>query len=298
MKIEKPFFDFSTLKRERVADQCVCCGNSDILRSPAILMPFVAHRVFDWEPVEITKDWELNTIKQGIAYSICNSILCTNCSFLFLDIRFSEHELKKLYSDYRGKSYTELREKYEPGYTLRNHNLNEKINYIDEIEHFISPHIPKNPKILDWGGHIGINTPFYGKAEGIFIYDISDNKTIPGTQKIMKTEISNHYFDLVICSNVLEHTPYPSDITTEISKTLGKASKLYIEVPLEDLMLKNEDALHQKKKHWHEHINFFSEKSLISLLRNSGLKIEEINTVKTKIAGNEKYLLQVICSKA
>lgn len=297
MEIKNPVFDFSTLRRERIADQCVCCGNTELLRSPAILMPFVACRAFGWEPVVITEGWKLQTINIGSAYSICNSLLCTKCSFLFLDIRFSENELRKLYQDYRGENYAALREKYEPGYLSRNNSLNRKIGYIRKIEEFISPHISDNPTILDWGGDTGKNTPFQGKSSQIYVYDISNKETISGVQCIEKSEIQKNQFDLIVCSNVLEHLPYPSDIILEISEAAKKQTKIYIEVPLEEIMLNGNSEQHKEKKHWHEHINFFTEKSLTRLITNTGLIVENTKTIATTIAGKEAHLLQFLCRK-
>ena len=57
--------------------------------SPAVLMPFVAERVFNWKQIKIDKTWGLNTIQNGQTYSICNTLLCSKCNFVFLDIRFS-----------------------------------------------------------------------------------------------------------------------------------------------------------------------------------------------------------------
>ena len=139
------------IKKERVSTQCVCCGSEDIKSSPAILMPFVAHRIFDWVPVVIDDTWGLSTIKKGNAYSICKSLYCSNCGFLFLDIRFSDNELSRLYDDYRGVEYNSLRETYEPGYTLRNNSLNAGIGYIKDIETFLAPHLNHPLTILDWG---------------------------------------------------------------------------------------------------------------------------------------------------
>ena len=140
--------------------QCVCCGSKALAKSPAILMPFVAHRVFGWKPVVIDDSWGLKTIRNGTAYTICNSVYCSDCGFLFLDIRFSEEELKSLYDGYRDKQYTDLREIYEPGYTTRNDSLNAGINYIADIETFLSPYLSFPISILDWGGDTGKNTPF------------------------------------------------------------------------------------------------------------------------------------------
>lgn len=298
MEIDCPIFDFSTIRRERIADQCVCCGNTELLRSPAILMPFVACRVFGWEPVLITDDWQLKTINNGSAYSVCSSLLCNECNFLFLDIRFSEYELRKLYQDYRGESYTKLRDKYEPGYLSRNNSLNRKIGYIKKIEDFISPHISNNPSILDWGGDTGKNTPFQGKSSQIYVYDISNKETVPGVKRIEKSEISKHQFDLIVCSNVLEHLPYPSDTIMDICKAAKDQTKIYIEVPLEEIMHKGGSEQHKAKKHWHEHINFFSEKSLAKLLTNTGLTVENSRTITTTIAGKQAHLIQFLCRKS
>lgn len=142
---------FLKLKKERVATRCLCCGIVKLKKSPSILMPFVAHRAFDWQPVVIDKTWGLKTIKNGNAYSICKSLYCQECQFLFLDIRFSDNELSNLYNDYRGLEYTSLRELYEPGYSKRNEMLNAGIENIKDIEDFLIPILKLPVSILDWG---------------------------------------------------------------------------------------------------------------------------------------------------
>ena len=50
------------------------------------------------------------------------------------------------------------------------------------------------------------------------------------------------------------------------------------------------------KKHWHEHINFYSRKSIVKLINNCGLKI-----VKMKILSVETFkngdIIQIGCKK-
>ena len=82
---------------DHVASHCVCCGGADLQRSPAVLMPFIAHRIYQWEPVLIDESWGLQTISDGHAYSLCHSLLCLDCHLLFLDIRFSNAESSRLY---------------------------------------------------------------------------------------------------------------------------------------------------------------------------------------------------------
>ncbi|MGH2307415.1 hypothetical protein ACRCD8_06550 [Aliarcobacter sp. ERUVET-8] len=138
--------------KERVASKCVCCESRNLKKSPAILMPFVADRIFGWAPVKITDDWGLKTISNGTAYSICSSLQCQECGHLFLDMRFDDSEMKSLYSGYREKDYLELREKYEPGYKLRNDDLNAGVPYLSDIEHFLKPYLNLPVNVLDWGG--------------------------------------------------------------------------------------------------------------------------------------------------
>jgi hypothetical protein len=135
-----------------VVDKCILCG-SETRKSPAILMPFIVERIFGWKPVIIDDSWQLKTIKNGNAYSICNSLYCKNCDFLFSDIRFDKEELEKLYLDYRGESYTNLRDYYEPGYSQVNDKAKIQNDYLGEIESMILPLLPsKEPVVLDWGG--------------------------------------------------------------------------------------------------------------------------------------------------
>lgn len=283
-------------KKERIATQCVCCGCENLKSSPAILMPFVAHRTFGWGPVTIDETWELSTIKSGNAYSICKSLYCDDCGLLFLDIRFSESELSNLYEDYRGKEYNSLREKYEQGYTLRNDSLNAGITYIHDIEDFLTPHLSFPISILDWGGDTGKNTPFKNKNETFDIYEISNKEVIDGARRISKNEANSKKYKLIVCSNVLEHVPYPSDLLSDITQSMDKESVLYIEVPIESVVLNHKSDLHKIKKHWHEHINFYSEKSLYALVENVGLEVKDLNKLQVTDGGQSFWVFQVACN--
>jgi len=283
------------IKKERIATQCICCGSKILKSAPAILMPFVAHRVFDWAPALIDETWGLATVKNGHAYSICKSLYCIECGFLFLDIRFSKRELSKLYEDYRGYQYNALRELYEPGYTERNKSLDAGVDYIRDVEDFLQPHLNFPITILDWGGDTGKNTPFKDKNEALDIYDISNKDVIAGARAVSKREAHLNKYKLIVCSNVLEHVSYPSDLLSDILKAMDTDSILYIEVPLEEVVLNNKQNLHLLKKHWHEHINFYSEKSLHFLVQNVGLEVIKIRRLQVKAGGKSSCMLQVAC---
>ena len=280
----------------RIASTCVCCGGDRLSRSPAILMPFIAARIFDWYPVEIDESWGLKTIQKGTAYSVCNSLLCQDCGLLFLDMRFSDAELGKLYSDYRGKEYSDLRDQFEPGYIERNTLLEGGVSFIGQVEEFIRPYLQFPVALLDWGGDTGGNTPFKNENCLFHIYDISSKPVIAGAISVDRSVVSKTDYQLITCSQVLEHTPYPRQIIKDIKQAMSAATLLYIEVPYEEHMRNCQpELLLAKKKHWHEHINFYTPKSLRALVKESDLEIVDENILIAKNWGQEITLLQIIC---
>lgn len=287
----------SKIKHERSAGVCVCCASTDLAKSPAILMPFVAHRALGWQPVKIDESWGLNTISNGHAYSICNSVCCQDCGFLFLDIRFSESELAALYEDYRGDAYVALRDHYEPGYQSRNELLLQGESYLPLVEAFIRPHVQLPVRMLDWGGDTGKNSPFKQECSMFHIYDISDKPVIEGAQSVNLEVAYNTAYDLIVSSSVLEHVPYPSELILQMKQAMQVQTSLYIEVPYEPLMRtrNNPFSLHLEKKHWHEHINFFTPTSLVRLIELCELKVVHQNILQQQRHGGQIQMLQVLC---
>lgn len=285
------------MNKKRVAVNCVCCDSGNLLKSPAILMPFLADRIFGWKPVDITDKWGLNTIDNGKAYCVCNSLQCQNCGHLFLDIRFNDDEMSALYDKYREDEYTSLREKYEPGYTQRNKSLNTAITYLEKVESFLLNYITPPVSVLDWGGDTGINTPFKENINRFHIYDVSNKSVIKKAKKIDIDEAINTEYDLIVCSNVLEHIPYPTEMILDIKNAMNKGAVLYIEVPYELIIQKNSSKkdIYKDKKHWHEHINFYTKSSLRQLIENCGFKV--IGLKQTKVLYEERApdILQVAC---
>jgi hypothetical protein len=283
-----------SVSKERVARSCIICGGDELSISPAVLMPFIAHRIFGWQPVEIDRSWGLFTIPNGHAFSICNSLFCRSCDFLFLDIRFTDAEMARLYKDYRGKDYVSLREQYEPGYKLRNSLLNNGVGYLLTVENFLKPHLSTpSPNILDWGGDTGRNTPFRACRSRLDILDLSAKETIDGARSVsLETAVEAHY-DLIVCSQTLEHVPYPGDVLAQIATCMRFDTILYVELPFEALMkVPCTDDRNSTKRHWHEHINFFSIKSLEILLSSSGFKLVNLTTTDVEVAGCSVSIIQ------
>lgn len=286
--------------RPRIAAACICCGAPNLEKSPAILMPFVAHRVFGWVPVEIDDSWGLRTIRNGHAYSICNSVSCLDCGMLFLDIRFSDAEMEALYSGYRQAEYTALRSHYEPGYAERNDAVNLGIDFIPEIEAFLAPLLPSPVRVLDWGGDTGINTPFKNVSALFHVYDISDKPGVADAIMVDRDTMQRTSYDLIVCSNVLEHIPYPLDTLFDIRDLMSRETVLYIEVPHEEIVRQNPagTVLCGLKRHWHEHINFFGLEPLRRLLAAAGLKAIAIRELGNEPKGGFPHQLMLACRLA
>jgi len=257
-----------------IATECPCCLSKKLDRSPSILSPFLANRVFGWEPVDIDESWGLRDIKNGTAYPLCSSIQCQNCGFLFLDIRISDNELSRYYEDYQSEEFFKQREKFEPSFIERRKNfipgmgdIADIFKYMNVIEDFISVNATSVESVLDFGGKDGLNTPLSDLVKVHHILDFNTESPVDG-QSISMTAASDHKYDLVVLRHVLEHCPYPADILEQIKPLLNKDGFLYIELPFEDIMKSNShnEPIHQNKKLWHEHINFFSINAIKHLL--------------------------------
>jgi hypothetical protein len=284
----------------RVATACPCCCGEALSRSPAVLMPFVAHRVFGWEPVEITQDWGLRTIPTGLAYPLCNSIQCEDCGLVFLDIRFDDDEMAALYGGYRGPAYAELRDRYEPGYLAHNADILTSQADTTPVERFLASLVPTRPTVLDWGGDTGVNTPFRQAGGAIWVHDVSGQPLLDGVQQTSTATLREQTYDLIVLSHVLEHTPWPAAVLDEIRAVMSSTTTLYIEVPLETLMSGGPvtRGLAAQKKHWHEHVNFFTETAVRRLLTRSGLVTVAFEVRDRRSHANFSQVLAFACRLA
>jgi hypothetical protein len=91
--------------------------------------------------------------------------------------------------------------------------------------------------------------------------------------------------------------PYPTALLEDIKQVLSSESILYLEVPFERLMQDKNAKLPMAKKHWHEHINFFSEESLRRLVSSVDLKILSLQVIEAKAGGTDCSLFQIACQR-
>jgi hypothetical protein len=280
-----------------IANYCVSCNHNYLDRQGAVLMPFVAERALGRTPVEITPDWGLRDLPLGWAHTLCYTLHCQQCGMIFLDMRFDEQEMQRLYANYRGPDYETQREKYEPGYANRNKTLLAGDAHISDIETLLKPLLPERPAILDWGGDTGVNTPLRSQAKLHHVLDISGNELVTGAKHVTSADHWTIAYDLVVLSNILEHAPSPKDLMSNIvlsMHAMPEKVKLYIEVPFEALMQRaqTDPEAWRSKRHWHEHINFFSEAALKKLIESAGLEVLAVHKIKIDKGGSQ---LAAIC---
>ena len=284
----------------RIATHCPCCAGTDLDRSPAVLMPLVANRAFGWTPVEITQEWGFRHLKTGMAYSLCNSMQCQACGLLFLDIRFDDEEMERLYSNFRSEDYARQRDAFEPGYAALNAAIQVHAPDTSDAERALAGHVKSAPRVLDWGGNGGKNTPFRQTASQVDIYDLSDEPPIAGVRRVSLDEASASRYDLVVMSHVLEHVPYPETLVRSALALLDEDAVLYVEVPWEPIIAASPEGrdLARRKRHWHEHINFFTEEAMRTLLERCGAEVvgSEIRAFDSLVP-NMTRVMSMVCRR-
>jgi hypothetical protein len=236
---------------------------------------------------------------------------CDNCGSGFFDFRYSEDDMSKIYSNYRGDTYLKIRSKWEPWY---NQTFNEEHDSEDfifmrqaSLYNFLIKLLPAVPKtIIDVGGDRGQYIPNFGQIES-YVIESSSKKLINGVIRLScLDEITKS--SLILYSHVLEHVANPKE---EIEKLLQHCEQLYIEVPLgvpeisrtrksktrfllkllaslsptiwsRSAMPATGRSSKQGVLAQSEHINFFTEKSFQKLAEKLDLEAHiEVNSIKT-----------------
>src|SRR3546814_11287456 len=102
---------------------------------------------------------------------------------------------------------------------------------------------------------------------------------------LFRSQATSSKYRLIVCAQILEHIPYPSDVLRVVREAMDKESVLYIEVPYEEVMRTVIDNKEKKKRHWHEHVNFYSQSYMDALLDNCGFDILKRNKFVTEEIG-------------
>jgi SAM-dependent methyltransferase len=217
---------------------------------------------------------------------------------MFYNPRLDDADLRRLYGNYRSKEYQQMRHASEPWYTTKfNADLASPTHYKTrraKLGPILQQHIGerKISRILDYGGDRGDLLVGLFKGAEAFVYDISG---IPAAAGVTSTpDPASCKADLIINSNVLEHVGFPRLLVSEILNASPEGGLVYLEVPCEfpfgltriarrlaqiGVIALTRPALAQfvlrpaSLHMMHEHINYFSERSLTTLMRSSGANV-------------------------
>ena len=270
-----------------IANQCVICKGKEIKRKRATVVPFLTNRIFG-----------RNSFRTSLIY-------CKTCGFQFYAVRFNENELVRLYNNYRDDEYIRQRNKYEPWYTRRLNDglfartetlLNRKKSLLELTENYCLGFSDQIGTVLDFGGDKGQLLDGVFNQSKKFVYEISNVELLPGINRAFFP--SPDTFDFIICSNVLEHVSYPAETIKMIWDMAHENSIVYLEVPFEQpysvstivkrivqqsmlLIFRPLQFIETfglgMLTHMHEHVNYFSVKSLQILIENAGFKNVDIS---------------------
>jgi hypothetical protein len=275
---------------------CVICAGRIRELKRALVAPFIAKRIWNRTPFCV-----------GL-------VRCDVCGFMFYNPRPEEAELHREYDNYRSEDYLRLRHSFEPWYTAKfNTDLGSAAHYQGRRAKLVPilREILRDRKInrvLDYGGdHGSLVLGIFDSAE-LFLYDISGAAADPGV-----TPTSNPAeckADLIINSNVLEHVGFPRVLVNEILQAAPEGGLIFLEVPCEQALGLKRIARRVAQigimtlarpslaRHvvrpaslymMHEHINYFSEHCLATLVSSCGASVRASGTYSLEsTAGNEK----------
>ncbi|HEY2470553.1 MAG TPA: class I SAM-dependent methyltransferase [Terracidiphilus sp.] len=188
-----------------------------------------------------------------------------------------------------------MRHSTEPWYTTSfNADLSSQTNYEkrrERLEPILKKYLGQREikRVLDHGGDHG--DLVLGLIEGAepFVYDISGVAPAPGVTSTTDPKAINP--DLIINSNVLEHVGFPRALVTDILRAAPDQGLIFLEVPCEvatgvSRILRRITQIGIMSLYrpslapyilrpaglymMHEHINYFTERSLIELMRKCG----------------------------
>ncbi|MEI7905123.1 MAG: class I SAM-dependent methyltransferase [Candidatus Firestonebacteria bacterium] len=193
---------------------------------------------------------------------------CLNCAHVFYAFRPDKKVLDDLYAD--EKYYDEgpgIEKKAEYLWERRFYSISKYIRYF-------------NGNILDVGCGKAVFLD-QAKKQGMSVfgteyseytskYAIEKYGINPILKDLLSAEFKNNFFDVVSFWHVLEHLYYPSKYIQEACRIMKKGGILIVELPNKDV--RGVDIDNQIKQN-QTHLNFFTEKSIKTLLYSNGFRI-------------------------
>ena len=283
--------------------KCILCGSNHVQTTDTVISDFIMARICP----DFQADCGMNK-----PVRLC---FCKACTFAFYDYRITDAESELIYLDYRGEKYQKTRQKYEYWYTAKvNTALNEDKCALHEQRSVIATILRDNTDMeiksaLDYGGNEGRT---FFKSLGTqkkYVFDISGIKTVKGVTGISDfEELKQHHYDFIMCNQLFEHLADFREILSRIRSIGSQETLFYIEVPSENpfTRVNKFSVLHnigmmvnplfspirlvrsylRKRRQpfmpMHEHINFFTPRSMRIMLERSGFSVMDLRETPEK----------------
>lgn len=163
----------------------------------------------------------------------------------------------------------------------------------------LKPFIPKGvKKILEIGcGEGGFRTNFDDDVEywGVepnpdvaFMSKEKFYKVLNGIYNDVENELPDHYFDLIVCNDVIEHMIDHDDFFEKIKSKMAKDGQMLMSIPnvryitnLIKLIIKKDWQYKDEGILDRTHLRFFTEKSLKNTLNEHNYQIIEFQGINT-----------------
>jgi SAM-dependent methyltransferase len=208
-------------------------------------------------------------------------VTCQQCGLIYLVNPLKQSELKNLYLK---------------NYQLKQALINKNFSFLRKVwwsinkENFADIDISTNKKrgkVLDIGFGQA-TTLLYLQKKGYDVYGVELNANLVQAAKnlnikaftgsLEKINFPKNYFEIIILSQVLEHTPKPKKMLQEVSRILAPGGKVFIYVPNANGYLSR-----VFKQYWHGwyapfHYYVFKKRNLIELAQTCKLKVYQVKT--------------------
>lgn len=179
---------------------CPCCGNGhQRTMEYAVIAPWIR---------------SLTSVRRRT----CRLLRCDSCQSAWFDFDYTETELHKIYSDYRGSSYVALRNRWE-GYTIQTNNILEsESNFQEDRRHLISSLVQDKfgldfsrvSTVVDYAGAHGIVIHNWTKIRNRYVVEISQAVVLPGIRRVDRISEVSSPIDILLFLGILEHLGDPA----------------------------------------------------------------------------------------
>ncbi len=112
------------------------------------------------------------------------------------------------------------------------------------------------------------------------------NRVLVGTFEAVQAELPEHYFDLVVCNDVIEHMPDPEAFLAAVKTRMVPGAFMIVSLPnMRHWEVLRQLLIHKDWRYANEgildrtHLRFFTEKSIRRLFEQSGFDIVRISGI-------------------